>query len=182
LASLVNQGSAYTIAGVVPQRMGNDHPSIAPYGVFAARDGALVLAVGNDRQYGTLCNVLGAAELAVDPRFATNADRVRHRVQLVAALEQRLSTNSAASWASALTEMGVPAGPVNDIAAAFALGQRLGLDPIVDVPAADGEPVRLTRNPIGLSRTPPTYRIAPPRLPGRRDAVDADDLWDEERE
>src|SRR6185312_7086347 len=73
LASLVNQGSAFTVAGVVPRRMGNDHPSIAPYGLFRTAEGDIVLAVGNDRQFETLCNVLGAAELAVDERFATNS-------------------------------------------------------------------------------------------------------------
>ena len=75
-AALVNQGSAYTIAGVVPQRMGNAHPSIAPYELLETGDGEIVLAVGNDRQFGALCEVLGVAELAADPRFATNGDRV----------------------------------------------------------------------------------------------------------
>ncbi len=178
LGSLVNQGSGFTIAGVVPERMGNDHPSIAPYGLFRTADREIVLAVGNDRQFGTLCNVLGAAELAVDERFATNADRVENRGELVRELEARLSRSPAAAWASALIELGVPAGVVNDIAGAFAFAESIGLDPTVEIPraadAADGaadtpggaaDAVRLTRNPIGLSRTPPAYRAAPPRMP-----------------
>ena len=90
LAALVNQGSSYTAAGVVPTRMGNAHPSIAPYELLRCGDGELVLAVGTDRQFGALCAVLGAPELAGDPRFATNPDRVAHRAELRAALESRL--------------------------------------------------------------------------------------------
>ncbi len=195
LGSLVNQGSGFTIAGVVPSRMGNDHPSIAPYGLFRAADRELVLAVGNDRQFETLCNVLGAAELAVDERFVTNADRVANRADLVRELEARLHASPAAAWASALIELGVPAGVVNDVAGAFALAESIGLDPVVAVPrvadtAADApaesaaastrDAVRLTRNPIGLSRTPAEYRSAPPRMPtgdGAREPLDTTELW-----
>jgi crotonobetainyl-CoA:carnitine CoA-transferase CaiB-like acyl-CoA transferase len=200
LGSLVNQGSGFTIAGVVPGRMGNDHPSIAPYGLFRAADRELVLAVGNDRQFETLCNVLGAAELAVDERFVTNADRVANRADLVRELEARLLASPAAAWASALIELGVPAGVVNDVAGAFALAESIGLDPIVAVPrvadaAAEApaeragggtrDPVRLTRNPIGLSRTPAEYRYAPPRMPtrdGARERLDTAELWAPARE
>ena len=195
LASLVNQGSGFTIAGVVPGRMGNDHPSIAPYGLFRAGDGELVLAVGNDRQFETLCNVLGAAELAVDERFVTNANRVVNRADLVRELEARLLASPAAIWVSALTELGVPAGVVNDVAGAFAFAELIGLEPTVVVPhvsgnateepaerASAGSPstVRLTRNPIGLSRTPAQYTSAPPPMPGRPEGGEPQDtagLW-----
>jgi crotonobetainyl-CoA:carnitine CoA-transferase CaiB-like acyl-CoA transferase len=165
LAALVNQGSSYTAGGVVPQRMGNAHPSIAPYELLATGDGELVLAVGNDRQFAALCEVVGAPELATDPRFATNGDRVAHRVALRAALEERLAARPAAEWAPALTAARVPAGLVNDVAGAFALASSLGLEPIVTLPRTDGSPIAVTRNPISLSATPPTYRTAPPRLP-----------------
>jgi crotonobetainyl-CoA:carnitine CoA-transferase CaiB-like acyl-CoA transferase len=165
LAGLVNQGSAYTVAGVVPQRMGNQHPSIAPYEPLRCADRELVVAVGNDRQFGTLCEVLGIPELARDPRFQTNAARVENRDALRAALEARLSSAEAGAWAAALTEAGVPAGVVNDIAAAFELARALGLGPTVGIERDDGTTVELTRNPIGLSLTPPTYRSAPPRFP-----------------
>src|SRR5438552_552008 len=79
LAALVNQGSAYTIAGVVPRRLGNEHPSIAPYALFATGEGELVLALGNDRQFAALCQVLGVPELASRSVYSTNAERVRHR-------------------------------------------------------------------------------------------------------
>ena len=165
LAGLVNQASAYTIAGSVPGRMGNAHPSISPYELYATGDGDLVVAVGNERQFAALCDVLDAPELQQDPRFGSNSDRVTNRAALKVELISRLAAAPAAEWATRLTAARVPAGVVNDLAGAFALAASLGLEPVVDVPSPDGEPVPLTRNPIRLSRTPPTYRSAPPDLP-----------------
>ncbi|MGP0048032.1 MAG: CoA transferase, partial [Solirubrobacteraceae bacterium] len=127
--------------------------------------GDLVLAVGNDRQFAALCEVLGVPELAADARFLTNGDRVTNRVALRADLVARFAARPATEWAAELTAARVPAGVVNDVGGAFALAESLGLSPIVEVPAADGSTVRLTRNPIGLSRTAPRYRSAPPPLP-----------------
>jgi len=171
LAALVNQASSYTIAGLVPGRMGNAHPSIAPYELYETADGDLVLAVGTDRQFATLCDVLGAPELATDPRYGTNQDRVRHRGALRADLERQLARQPAAEWARELNAARVPAGVVNDVAGAFTLAASLGLDPIVEVPREDGDTVRLPRNPIRLSATPPVYRTAPPSLPLDRNTV-----------
>jgi crotonobetainyl-CoA:carnitine CoA-transferase CaiB-like acyl-CoA transferase len=165
LASLVNQGSAYTVAGVVPGRLGNRHPSISPYEVYDTAAGELVLAVGNDRQFAALCEELGAPGLATDPRFATNPARVEHREALGTELGRLLAARPAAEWAEALLARRVPAGQVNDLGAAFAFAERLGLDPTVAVPREDGSTVSLTRNPIRLSATPATYRSAPPELP-----------------
>jgi crotonobetainyl-CoA:carnitine CoA-transferase CaiB-like acyl-CoA transferase len=164
LAGLVNQSSAYTSGGVVPARMGNRHPSIAPYELLPTAEGELVLAVGNDRQFGALCAVLGAPALAEDPRFATNPARLAHRDALRAALVDLLAARPAAGWAAACTAARVPAGTVNDVAGAFGLAVELGLAPVVGLPRADGSTVHLPRNPIGLSVTPPTYRSAPPPL------------------
>jgi crotonobetainyl-CoA:carnitine CoA-transferase CaiB-like acyl-CoA transferase len=174
LAALVNQGSAFTEAGVVGRRMGNAHPSIAPYDLYAAADGLLVLAVGNDAQFRSVAGVLGAPELADDARFASNEARVGHRAELRSELERRLGARPAAAWIAELTAAGVPAGQVNDIAGAFALAERLGLGPVVEVPAAGGAVARGTRNPIGLSATPPEYRSAPPALPAASSGVPAE--------
>lgn len=165
LAALVNQGSAYTIAGVVPQRLGNRHPSIAPYEVYATGAGELVLAVGNDRQFVALCEVIGAPELAADPRFATNSDRVENRKSLSEELERHLAKRPAAEWSAALLARRVPAGQVNDLGAAFEFAAGIGLAPTVEIPREDGSTVSLTRNPIRLSASPATYRTAPPLLP-----------------
>ena len=167
LAGLVNQASAYTAAGSVAGRMGNAHPSISPYELYPTGDGDLVVAVGNERQFAALCEVLNAPELQADARFGSNSDRVSNRAALKAELITRLATAPAAEWATRLTAARVPAGVVNDLAGAFELARSLGLEPVVDVPSADGPPVPLTRSPIGLSRTPPTYRSAPPDLPKR---------------
>jgi crotonobetainyl-CoA:carnitine CoA-transferase CaiB-like acyl-CoA transferase len=165
LAGLVNQSSAYTAAGVVPSRMGNRHPSIAPYELLHTAEGEIVLAVGNDRQFRDLCEVLGAPELADDDRFATNPARVASRDVLKPLLEQALAACPALEWVARLTPRRVPAGVVNDIAAAFEFAEQIGLDPIVELPRQNAPPVRLPRNPIKLSKTPVTYRLPPPRLP-----------------
>jgi crotonobetainyl-CoA:carnitine CoA-transferase CaiB-like acyl-CoA transferase len=165
LAALVNQGSAFTLAGVVPGRLGNRHPSISPYELFATGEGELILAVGNDRQFEALCETLGDPRLAVDPRFATNRARVENRDALAAALTGLLAARPATEWAELLRERRVPAGVVNDVGAAFALARELGLEPTVGIERGDGTSAELTRNPIRLSATPATYRLAPPSLP-----------------
>ena len=164
LAGLLNQGAAHVLAGTVPGRLGNRHPSITPYETFAAADGELAIACGNDAIFGRLCGALDARELAIDPRFAGNAARLEHRAELTAELEARLAARPAAEWVARLTEAGVPAGPIHDIAQAFAFAEALGLEPVVEV---DG--VRSVRSPLRLSGTPVEHRRRPPRL-GEHDA------------
>jgi crotonobetainyl-CoA:carnitine CoA-transferase CaiB-like acyl-CoA transferase len=168
LAALVNQAAGFTAAGVVPERLGNAHPSIAPYELYPCGEGELVLAVGNDRQFAALADVLGAPALAEDRRFATNPSRVEHRGALREELVERLAARAAREWAQELTAARVPAGVVNDVGQAFALAEQLGLGPIVALPLSEGGEIRLPRNPIGLSRTPPSYRSAPPPLARER--------------
>jgi crotonobetainyl-CoA:carnitine CoA-transferase CaiB-like acyl-CoA transferase len=164
LAALLNLGSSFLNTGEVPGRSGNRHPSIAPYETFAARDRPLALAVGNDAIFARLCEVLGRTELAADPRFTTNADRVAHRDALAAELEAVLGSGDAATWTTRLGAAGVPAGPVNDVAEAYALAARLGLDPVVETGG-----VRSARSPLRLRGTPAPAPRRPPRL-GEHDA------------
>jgi crotonobetainyl-CoA:carnitine CoA-transferase CaiB-like acyl-CoA transferase len=159
LSALVNQASSVVGAGIVPAIMGNEHPSIAPYSVYRTADRPIVLAVGNDRQFVALAEVLGAGDLAVDERFATNPARVAHRVELRTLLEDLLATAGADDWQQRLQAVGVPCGPINDIAQAIALADRLGLEPVVDAGGVKG-----ITSPIQMSATPPTYRSAPPDL------------------
>jgi crotonobetainyl-CoA:carnitine CoA-transferase CaiB-like acyl-CoA transferase len=159
LASLVNQASSYLCTGRPPRAMGNRHPSIAPYETLATADRPLVVAVGNDGQFARLCRVLGVPEAADDPRFATNAARVANHDALAGLLEQALAARGAAEWVAALGEAGVACGLVNDVGEAFALAERLGLAPVAD---AGGVPQ--VADPIGLSATPASYRLAPPAL------------------
>jgi crotonobetainyl-CoA:carnitine CoA-transferase CaiB-like acyl-CoA transferase len=176
LSALVNQSSAYAAAGVVPGILGSAHPSIAPYAIFEVADGGLALAVGNDRQFADLCRVADVPELAEDERFATNPGRVTHRDELNEALRAPLMRRTRAEWFEALTAAAVPCGPINDIAAAFALAERLGLAPVVTIedPRRDGG-ARQVRNPLTMSATPPSYRWAPPRL------GEGSDAWDDGR-
>ena len=176
LSALVNQTSGYLNAGVVPEPMGNRHPSIAPYEVLRARDRGLVLAVGNDRQFAALCDALGVRELPADPRFATNTARVGHREDLVAALESALSTRDAAEWVDRLRAGGVPCGLINRVDEAIAFAEELGLAPTVTLPPPPGggedDASRQVRSPVSLSATPPTYRCGPPPLPTAGSARD----------
>lgn len=156
LAAMVNQSSAYVAGGVVPGRMGNAHPSIAPYETLRAANGPLAVAAGNDRQFAALCGVLGRDDLVSDPRFATNPARVTNRAELAAELERALGSRDAEDWVKELSEAGVACGPVNDIAAAFELAASLGLSPIVEgrVPTV-ADPIGLSRDPVGYDRPPP---------------------------
>lgn len=165
LAGLVNQASSTLATGESPQRMGNAHPSIAPYETLQTADGPLALAVGTDKQFAALARVLGVPELADDSRFRGNSNRVAHRVALKALLEEQLRTKPAVEWSGLLSEAGVPAGKVNSIVEAIQLAADLGLEPVVEI--ADGSSRRTSRqvaNPIQLSETPATYRRLPPLL------------------
>ncbi|WP_217241013.1 CaiB/BaiF CoA-transferase family protein [Streptomyces sp. AC555_RSS877] len=172
LSALVNQASAFAVAGVVPGRMGNAHPSIAPYETFPAADRPIAIAVGNDRQFAALAKAVGEPGLAADDRFRTNADRVAHRTALRDILTERLEGAGADHWSAVLLAAGVPAGPVNTLDEAFAFAHKLGLPGIVDIPAArsdgqdgtQGVPFRQVASPIALSGTPAQYRLPPPRL------------------
>ena len=163
LTGMVNQSSAYAAGGVVPYRMGNAHPSVYPYEPFPTADRDMIIAVANNGQFRTLCEVLGIPELAVDPRFRNNSDRTANRVELRQLMIERLATRGAGEWFDALVAAGVPSGPINTIDGGFAMADQLGLEPIVAV--GDGDrAVPTTRHPIRFSATPVAYRLPPPEL------------------
>ncbi len=173
LAGLVNQAQSYLETGRAPQRMGNQHPSIAPYETLHCADGLLAVAVGNDGQFARFARVLGLSELADDERFATNAARVRHRAELVPALEAALAGGTTAHWVAALTRAGLPAGEVGTVADGFALADRLGLDPVLPTTRADGSAGPRTPRPAATfssSDWSPGPASAPPGL-GEHDAL-----------
>jgi crotonobetainyl-CoA:carnitine CoA-transferase CaiB-like acyl-CoA transferase len=174
LSSLVNHASAYVTGGVLPVSTGNAHASIAPYEPVPTRDRPLVLAVGNDGQFGRLCEVVGRRGLAADERFVTNSARVRNRVELIAELTRALAARDADDWQVRLTEAGVPCGPINDIEGAFTLAASLGLAPISAYEGAvDGGEGATTSDPIRLSITPARYRTPPPGMGADSDEVKA---------
>ncbi|CKI61689.1 CoA transferase [Mycolicibacterium smegmatis] len=161
LSSMVNQASGYLGAGVVPGIMGNRHPSITPYQTFDTADRPIAIAVGNDKQFRAFAAVIGSPDLADDPRFSTNPQRVAHRDVLCPLIEAALKAKGADHWYHELTAVGVPAGPINDLSEAFAFAEELGIEAVVQMP--DG-PTPQVANPITLSATPVTYRNSPPPL------------------
>lgn len=165
LAGLSNQSASTVATGISPRRMGNAHPSIAPYETFATAAGVLAVGVGNDRQFASFLDQLGLEEVKGDPRFTTNALRVKHREELRMLLEPALVARSAAQWQENLMAAGVPAGKVNTIAEAIELAETLGLDPVATIEDAEnGRTSKHITSPITLSRTGATYTRVPPTL------------------
>jgi crotonobetainyl-CoA:carnitine CoA-transferase CaiB-like acyl-CoA transferase len=169
--ALVNQVQGLLGAGVEPVRAGSHHPSIAPYELLDCADGPLAVACGTDAMFRRLGEQLGLPRLADDPRFTTNAERVRHRPQLRAVLEGRLAHAPAAAWEERLLGAGVPAGRVATVGEGLLLAERLGLDPVLDVVDDDGRVVgRQVRGSVRVEPAPPAPRRAPPDL-GQHDAA-----------
>jgi crotonobetainyl-CoA:carnitine CoA-transferase CaiB-like acyl-CoA transferase len=160
---LANQNLNFLLSGVAPQRHGSAHPNITPYQAFATADGFLMLAVGNDRQFASFCSAAGLAEMGADARFADNAARVAHRAELVARIGAALKARTTAAWITSLSAAGVPCGPINDIAQAFAEPQARHRQLRLDLPHPAGS-VPSVRNPVRYSRSALEYRRAPPLL------------------
>ncbi|MBE3596029.1 MAG: CoA transferase [Hydrogenibacillus sp.] len=164
VALLANTALNYLVSGERPKRYGNAHPNIVPYQVFQAQDGPFVVAVGNDRQFQTLCQVIGAPELALDARFATNADRLAHREALIARLSAVFAARPVREWVERLRAAGVPVGAIwsHDVlfddphVAAREMKRTIRHPELGDVPQLG--------SPLKLSRTPVEFRLAPPRL------------------
>jgi formyl-CoA transferase len=171
VAMLANMNMNYLVSGKAPGRAGNAHQNIVPYQVFAASDGFVVIAVGNDAQYVRFCEIAGCTELAADARFARNADRVRHREMLIPLLENVVRTRPMAFWAGELEAAGVPCGPINNIAQTFADPQVAHRRMRIDLPHAAAGHVPLVASPIRMSATPPAYDRPPPRLGEHTDEV-----------
>jgi crotonobetainyl-CoA:carnitine CoA-transferase CaiB-like acyl-CoA transferase len=171
VAMLANLGANYLVTGVAPQRAGNAHQNIVPYQVFEAADGHMILAVGNDGQFAKFCEVAGRPELATDPRFARNADRVRHRAVLVPMLAELMRQRPKAQWLGALEAAKVPCGPINDLAEVFADPQVQARGMTVELPHPLAERVKLVASPMKLSATPVQYRRPPPLLGEHTDEV-----------
>ncbi len=171
LAAMVNQSSSYLATGVSPTRMGNAHPSLFPYEPLKTMDGYLVVAVGNDSQFGRLCDAINASALATDERFRTNQQRVLNRETLKPLIEERLASDSASNWSKILTNFKVPCGPINSIGEGVALADAFGLDPVVQLIDSNGITTPSISNPMSFSKTPPTYRNAPPQQDEHGDQI-----------
>ena len=171
LAWLANQAMNYLASGQNPPRLGNQHPNIVPYQVFATADGHIVLSIGNDPTFRRFCENFGLAPLAADPRFATNAARIEHRAAVTAALAPVLAAQPSAWWIERLEALSIGCGPINRLSELFADPQVAARGMVVEMADPAGGPVKLVANPVRLSDTPPSYRLPPPRLGADTDAV-----------
>ncbi len=169
LAALVNQAQNAFADVAAPGRLGNAHPNIVPYETFDTADGAIAIAVGSERQWPRFCMALGLPALADDPRFASNGERVANRSELIATLAARFAERSTEDWLVALDAADVPAGPINDIAAAFASPWAAGRTVVLDHPRLG--PTRQVAPPFALSRTPASVRTPPPLLGEQTDEI-----------
>lgn len=173
LAMLANVGMNHLASNKIPPRLGNQHPNIVPYQVFAGEgEQHFILACGNDQQFVKLCEVLGV-DWHTDSRFASNPARVTNRELLCTQIAEKFAQQSRTHWLDVLNQAGIPCGPIHNISEALAMPQALAREMIVDF-AAQGSPVRALGNPIKLSASPVTYRTPPPRLSEHTDSTLSD--------
>lgn len=171
ITALVNVMSNYLISREPPQRYGNAHPNIVPYEAFVTHDGALILAVGNDRQFKQLCSVIERPDLATDARFATNPARVAHRDELITTIEPILRERTTEDWVAVLLAAGVPAGAINDIPAVVADPQVQSRHLVQTVELDDGTSIDLLGQAARLSATPAAIMRPPPELGQHTDEI-----------
>ncbi len=154
---LANQGMNFLATGTPPQRMGNTHPNIVPYQSFATRDGQFILAAGNDQQFSRVAAIIGHPELAQDPRFASNADRVKNREELSAIIQGETQKWTLVELLDELEKQGVPAGPVNTVAQAFADPQFIARNMAIDPEGVPGlrTPITMSGAELSLDRPSP---------------------------
>ncbi len=173
IAWLINEGTNFLTSQNVPKRRGNQHPNIVPYQVFQMADGHAVVAVGNDTQFQRFCTLIGRDELSADPQYATNAARLANRDALIETLTETLATLERDWLITGMEANKIPGGPINRLDDVFATDQVAARDMKISVPhpsAATGK-VDLIGNPVKFSKTPVTYRRAPPTC-----GADTDDI------
>ncbi|MDQ2802822.1 MAG: CoA transferase, partial [Pseudomonadota bacterium] len=172
VAWLANQGMNYLATREDPLRLGNQHPNIVPYQVFPTQDGYVVLSVGNDPTFKRFCEAFELGYLLSDPRFATNAERVRNRQLVTDTLTPVMRAHSTAWWIEQLEAVGVGCGPINQLSQVFADPQVQARGMVVRMPhAAAPAGVDVIANPVRLSETPAEYRLPPPMLGEHTDNV-----------
>ena len=170
-AALANQATNFLAGGVVPGRLGNAHPNIVPYQVFATKDGHLILATSNDNQFRRFAKVAGIEHFAKDPRFASNAERVAHRQLVVDTLKPLFLQRTTAQWIADLEAANVPCGPINRVDQVFSDPQAIARGLTIVMQHATVGELHLPASPLRLSRTPPEYKNAPPLLGEHNDEV-----------
>ncbi|HLS21565.1 MAG TPA: CaiB/BaiF CoA-transferase family protein [Paenalcaligenes sp.] len=171
IAMLANQNLNYMTSGKAPKRYGNAHQNITPYQAFQVEDGHLIIAVGNDGQFRRLCQVLGVVELADDKRFQTNAARLAHREELLALIEPLIEKFTREELTEKLRQVGVPAGPINNLAEVYESPQVKHRQIWRNLPHPVAGQAPTTASPMRFSATPVQYRMAPPMLGEHTDEI-----------
>lgn len=164
LGWLANVASNFLISGNLPKRHGNAHPNIVPYQSFQARDGWFAIAVGNDRQFSRLCDLLGKPELGVDEKFATNSARVQNREEIIAVLSAIFKTTSVSEWLQKLDEAGIPCGTINNFEQVFSMPQVNEREMLVQMEHPTIGALPLVGSPLKMGGTPVEYRLSPPLM------------------
>ncbi|WP_257350972.1 CaiB/BaiF CoA transferase family protein [Pseudalkalibacillus decolorationis] len=165
VSALVNVASNYLISNEIPKRLGNEHPNIVPYQLFKTQDGEMVIAVGNDRQFTRLCNVLELLEISSIPKFSTNPNRLENRDELIELLSEKIKRKTTKEWTQVLNENGIPCGPINSINEVFEDPQLKAREMVIEMEHPKAGNIKLVGSPLKLSRTPIEVRRHPP-LPG----------------
>jgi formyl-CoA transferase len=171
VASLINAGSNYLISGKIPGRWGNAHPTIVPYQSFQTANGFLVIGVASESIWKRFCPAIGKADLANDPRFAKNADRVQNRAELIAILSEMFRSGDNERWLCLLNEAEVPCAPIQTIDQVFSAPQVLHREMLVEVDHPTAGAVKMAGIPVKFSITPAAVRLPPPLLGQHNDEV-----------
>ncbi|MEO8607110.1 MAG: CaiB/BaiF CoA-transferase family protein [Chloroflexota bacterium] len=171
IAALVNIASNYLVSGQTPARLGNEHPNIVPYQVFRAADMDFVVAVGNDRQFAALCELVGQPELALDPRYVTNPLRQENRDGLIECLQTAFKARTASVWVEGLLTAGIPAGLINTVADILNDPQVESRELIQSIPLDSGDLLKVIGPAVKLSETPAQVELPPPLLGQHTDAI-----------
>jgi crotonobetainyl-CoA:carnitine CoA-transferase CaiB-like acyl-CoA transferase len=175
-AFLANQAMNYLATGQSPGRLGNAHPNIVPYQTFKTRDGSIILACGNDNLFNKFCEVAGCAHLTQDPRYSTNAERVKNRAEITRLLDEVFSRRTTRAWVELLDAAGVPTGPINSVAEVFREPQAVARGLKIELDHATAGKIALVASPMRFSETPITYDLAPPALGQHTDEILRDTL------
>lgn len=174
VSALVNIGSNYLMSGIIPKALGNHHANIVPYQTFKTMDGEMVIAVGNDNQFKSLCKVLNKTELTNDERFRTNPDRVQHRDELIPILQEVFLTKPTAFWQDACRENNIPCGPIQNIEEVTKDPQLQARNMFVEYDHPTAGAINMIGSPLKFSRTPVKIRHHPPNAGEHTDEILAD--------
>ncbi len=171
VSSLINQASTHLVAGTIPGRMGNAHPTVVPYQAFATAKGHIILAIGNDGQFSRFCKAVGLGELGLDPRFVTNTQRIINRASLIPQIAEALAKRSADDWIAMFEPLAVPCGPINTIDKVFQDRQVRARNTVRTLNHLEAGPLPVVANPVRMASHDTTAPKAPPLLGEDTDEV-----------